>query len=82
MRAMNDAIMHKMGLLSLQHYFAMLIIHTQPKNPQQLFDDYFDDLYPPLPCDSDEPTLTEQERKDRLMKNLEYFFNCMNKSTR
>ena len=78
-RAMKDACDEKMNFKSLQHYFAMLIVHASPSNPQKLFDEFLDEMNPPVI--SNNPKSLER-RKGEVMRNLEYYFNCMGKTSR
>ncbi|KAL3110874.1 hypothetical protein niasHT_014811 [Heterodera trifolii] len=46
-RAMQEACAEMSNLKRLQHYFAMLLAHAHPSNPQALFDEFLDEMNPP-----------------------------------
>uniref|UniRef100_A0A183C066 ATP-dependent DNA helicase n=1 Tax=Globodera pallida TaxID=36090 RepID=A0A183C066_GLOPA len=75
--AMRDACVELTGK-KLQRYFAMLIHHGGPSNPQQLFDDFLDEMNPSFAPNN--PSINPKSvevRRAEVMRNLEYFFNCM-----
>jgi hypothetical protein len=81
--AMRDACAEKSNLKQLQHYFAMLIVHARPSDPQKLFDDFLDEMNPPVA--SNDPQIlpkSNERRRGEVMRNLEYFFRCMGTSCR
>ncbi|KAL3070939.1 hypothetical protein niasHT_040095 [Heterodera trifolii] len=45
-RAMHEACAEMSNLKRLQHYFAMLLAHAHPSNPQALFDEFLDEMNP------------------------------------
>jgi hypothetical protein len=76
--AMRDACAEKSNLKQLQHYFAMLIVHARPSDPQKLFDDFLDEMNPPVA--SNDPRIqpkTIDRRRGEVMRNLEYYFRCL-----
>jgi hypothetical protein len=75
--AMNDALIDKPSLRQLRQYFAMLIFHGGPTDPQSMFDKFLDDLYPPPAAPHGQEPISQQLRKDEVMRYLEYFFNSM-----
>uniref|UniRef100_A0A914I102 ATP-dependent DNA helicase n=1 Tax=Globodera rostochiensis TaxID=31243 RepID=A0A914I102_GLORO len=80
--AMRDACVELTGK-KLQRYFAMLINHGGPSNPQQLFDDFLDEMNPSFAPNN--PAInpkTVEVRGAEVMRNLEYFFNCMGTTSR
>lgn len=80
-RAMQDASIDKSNFKHLQHYFAMIICHCQPSNPQNLFDLFLDDMNPPNAInDPNALPRSKERRKIEVLKNLEYFFHCMGTS--
>ena len=80
-RAMEDANAEKFSLKKLQHYFARLIVHARPSDPQKLFDAFLDSLYPPFSAgDANAVRKSDEERKGEVLRNLEYFFRCMGTS--
>lgn len=84
-RAMTEANMEKMSLLRLQHYFAMLLVYQTPSDPQQMFDRFLDNLYPPIAANTfnvEEIEQSNNQRRGKVLKNLEYFLNCMNSCLR
>ena len=80
--AMNDACNQYSSRVQLQRYFAMLVFYTQPDNPQKLFDDYLDQLYPPPSVQPGHLPMDPKFRRDAVMRNLEYFFRTLGKSAR
>lgn len=67
----NDQIKNDRQLRS---YFAMLIVNCQPSNPKDLFEKCLDKLFPPpVARDRDEPLLSEFERKQTVLRDLEYY---------
>ena len=82
-RAMEDAVAEKMSNSKLQHYFAMLIVHAQPSDPQALFDAFLNDMNPPFSTNHpDYQPKSIERRRAEVMRNLEYFFNCFNSSSK
>lgn len=82
-RAMADACAERPNLRKLQHYFAMLICHSHPNDPQTFFDDFLDEMNPPV--SSNDPHFQPKSRdvrKGEVMRNLEYYLNCMGSSSR
>jgi hypothetical protein len=80
-RAMQDACDEMPNFRRLQHYFAMLIFHSRPSDPQQLFYDFLEQMNPPLSVNNNSyPPKSYEMRKGEVMRNLEYFFNCMGTS--
>ena len=81
--AMQDAVAEKMSNSKLQHYFAMLIVHGQPSDPQTLFDTFLNDMNPPVSISHpDQRPKSIERRRAEVMRNLEYFFNCLNSSSK
>jgi hypothetical protein len=81
--AMRDACAEKSNLKQLQHYFAMLLVHARPSDPQKLFDDFLDEMNPPAA--SNDPKIlpkSMETRRGEVLRNLEYFFRCMGTSCR
>ncbi|KAL3091075.1 hypothetical protein niasHS_005038 [Heterodera schachtii] len=79
--AMRDACTDKMDLNKLQHYFALLIVHGRPSNPQKLFEDFIDHMRPHRSgVDDDDQARSLETRRGEVMRNLEYYFNCMDTS--
>lgn len=81
-RAMKDACIEKMSLKRLQHYFAMLICHGQPSDPQHLFELFLDEMYPQPAANTFNRPLAVESRRSCVLRNLEYYFNCMGTSCR
>lgn len=82
-RSMEDACVQESNLKRLQAYFAMLVFHSKPSDPQALFDRFLDDMFPtPSVNDSEAQPLSVQFRRSEVMKTLEYHFNCMGTSCR
>ena len=77
-RAMDDFCVEISNSNKLQRFFAMLIVHGKPSDPQKMFDDYLDQMFPALPSNED----TTELRRGKVMCNLEYFFNQMGTSSR
>ena len=82
-KAMSDANVEKSNLKQLIHYFAMLLFHCNPSDPQKLFNDFLDDMYPP-PAANDENAapISQERRKQKVMCTLEYFFRCLGTTSR
>jgi hypothetical protein len=84
--AMEDACNQLMGRQQLQRYFAMLVCHANPSDPQKLLDDFLDKIYP-APTMNDgkgrhpEPPSREFRRKE-VLKCLEYYFRAQGTSCR
>uniref|UniRef100_A0A183CL31 ATP-dependent DNA helicase n=1 Tax=Globodera pallida TaxID=36090 RepID=A0A183CL31_GLOPA len=79
--AMRDACIDNMNLNKLQHFFAMLIAHGKPSDPQQLFNTFLDQMRPHKSgVDPDIPTQSMEVRRGEVMRNLEYYFTCMSTS--
>lgn len=80
-RAMEDACAEKMNFKQLQHYFAMLILHAHPANPQALFNDFLDEMNPPAAVnDPNARPKSADQRGAEVMRNVQYFLNCMGAS--
>uniref|UniRef100_A0A183C067 Helitron_like_N domain-containing protein n=1 Tax=Globodera pallida TaxID=36090 RepID=A0A183C067_GLOPA len=47
-RSMREACAEKSNFKQLQHYFAMLLCHARPAEPQELFDEFLDEMNPPF----------------------------------
>ena len=80
-RAMNDAEVEMSSFRQLQRYFAMLLYHARPNNPQQFFDHFVDKMNPPVALNN--PMInpkSEAIRRAEILRNLEYYFNCMGSS--
>ena len=81
--AMDDACADIMALSRLQHYFAMLLFHCKPSDPQTLFDRFLDQMRPhKAGIDHNDPEQSRLFRRGEVLKSLEYFFNCMDTSCR
>ena len=81
--AMYDACDEHMSLTRLQHYFAMMLVHGQPSDPQKLFDTFLDEMLPHrVGRDPNDAQRSRELRKGEVMLNLEYYFNCMDTSCR
>jgi hypothetical protein len=77
---MADACSQYSSSIQLHRYFAMLVYHSQPQNPQALFDRFLDDLFPaPAVNDPQREPLSVEYRRGQVMKNLEYFFRSLGK---
>uniref|UniRef100_A0A914I8I8 ATP-dependent DNA helicase n=1 Tax=Globodera rostochiensis TaxID=31243 RepID=A0A914I8I8_GLORO len=77
-RSMREACAEKSNFKQLQHYFAMLLCHARPAEPQELFDEFLDEMNPPFAANN--PAIRPKSvafRGAEVMRNLEYFFNCM-----
>lgn len=74
--AMRDACAERPSLRRLQHYFAMVIYHGRPCDPQRLYEMFLDEMLPPASNGS----YSRDYRMAEVSKNLEYYFNCMGTS--
>ncbi|KAL3115858.1 hypothetical protein niasHT_007158 [Heterodera trifolii] len=77
-RSMQEACSEMSNLKRLQHFFAMLIAHAHPSEPQKLFDQFLDEMNPPAA--GAYPGAMQKSialRAAEVMKNIEYFLNCM-----
>ncbi|KAL3073743.1 hypothetical protein niasHS_015485 [Heterodera schachtii] len=77
-RSMQEACAEISNLKRLQHFFAMLIAHANPSEPQKLFDQFLDEMNPPVA--GAHPGAIPKSiglRTTEVMKNIEYFLNCM-----
>jgi hypothetical protein len=82
-RAMTDACIQLSNLHSLRRYFANLLFHCTPSNPQQMFDDFLDELFPPPAVnDPNAQPLSKEYRRGKVLRELEYFFRCMGTNCR
>jgi len=81
--AMQDACKEYSSGLKLIRYFAMLLIHAHPENPQKLFDAFLDQMFPPpaAPTSKDAP-LPKDVRRRLVMRKLEYFLRTYEKSSK
>lgn len=82
-RAMEDACVEKSNFTQLQRFFALLICHSRPSNPQKLFDEFLDSMNPPIATNN--PNIipkSKSTRENEVLRNLEYFFNGMGSSCR
>ena len=76
--AMEDACAEIMSLKKLQHYFALLIFHARPADPQKLFEKFLDEMNPQIcPTDPNIHPKSIERRRGEVLRNLEYFFRCM-----
>ncbi|KAL3118683.1 hypothetical protein niasHT_006511 [Heterodera trifolii] len=81
-RAMHEACAEMSNLKRLQHYFAMLLAHAHPSNPQALFDEFLDEMNPPVATNHPGAVPKSAEvRAAEVMLNLEYYLNCMGTNT-
>uniref|UniRef100_A0A914I8K2 ATP-dependent DNA helicase n=1 Tax=Globodera rostochiensis TaxID=31243 RepID=A0A914I8K2_GLORO len=79
--AMRDACIDNMNLNKLQHFFAMLIAHGRPSDPQKLFNTFLDQMRPHRAgVDPDIPSQSLERRRGEVMRNLEYYLTCMSTS--
>ncbi|KAL3105716.1 hypothetical protein niasHT_029001 [Heterodera trifolii] len=81
-RSMQEACSEMSNLKRLQHFFAMLIAHAHPSEPQKLFDQFLDEMNPPVA--GAYPGAMPKSialRTAEVMKNIEYFLNCMGTSS-
>ncbi|KAL3071933.1 hypothetical protein niasHS_017226 [Heterodera schachtii] len=77
-RTMREACAEISNLKRLQHFFAMLIAHAHPSEPQRLFDEFVDEMNPPVAgAYPGAVPKTHARRAAEIMKNIEYFLNCM-----
>ena len=77
-RAMDDAVVEKSNFKQLQRYFAMVLFHCRPSSAQKFFDAYVDAMNPPISVNN--PNIqpkSETIRRAEIMKNLEYYLNCL-----
>lgn len=84
--ALADACLELTGK-RLQRYFANLLFHGKPADPKQLFEEFLDKLFPPPALNAAENEqnqrgLSEQYRRNDVLKNLEYFFRCLGTNCR
>lgn len=81
--AMEDACAEKMSLKKLQHYFALLLYHGRPSNPQKLLEGFLDEMNPQIcPGDPNFRPKSVERRMGEVLRNLEYFFRCMGSTCR
>ena len=80
-RAMQDAIIEKPNFKKLIHYFALMVHHGRPSNPQALFDRFLDDMNPPRSANNNAMPKSKETRRAEVMRTLEYYFNCLGKSS-
>ncbi|KAL3076362.1 hypothetical protein niasHS_011781 [Heterodera schachtii] len=81
-RAMQEACAEMSNLKRLQHYFAMLLAHAHPPNPQALFDEFLNEMNPPVAANHPGVVPKSAEiRAAEVMLNLEYYLNCMGTNT-
>src|SRR4051812_37870356 len=45
-RSLRDAANQYMGIRKLRHYFAMILAHWQPSDPQALFEEFWEEMNP------------------------------------
>lgn len=82
-RSMQDACADNPSFKRLQHYFAMLLFHSRPSDPQSLFNQFLDEMNPPVAvADPSVQPKSVVTRRAEVMRNLEYFLNCMGSSCR
>ncbi|KAL3125241.1 hypothetical protein niasHT_005847 [Heterodera trifolii] len=77
-RSMQEACSEMSNLKRLQHFFAMLIAHAHPSEPQKLFDQFLDEMNPAAA--GAYPGAMPKSialRAAEVMRNIEYFLNCM-----
>ena len=82
-RAMDDAGAEISNFRKLQRYFAMLLYHGRPNDQRKFFDEYIDSMNPPISVNN--PNIMPKSKEIRageILRNLEYFFNCMGTSCR
>jgi len=81
-RSLSDAEIQYMSDRQLQHYFAMLLAHSRPADPQKLFDQFLDRLLPPKPANENSEPKSVEERRLELLCNLEYYLRTIGSSCR
>lgn len=81
-KSMNDAINENASFRKLQRYFALMIYHGKPSNPQALFDKFLDKMNPPRSGDHISNPKSRETRRAEVMRNLEYYLNCLNTTSR
>lgn len=65
----------------VRHYFAMLLMHCQPSNPQKLFDTVLDYLFPPRAANTATDIVkTEAERREIVLRHVEYYLRLNDKT--
>lgn len=80
-KSLEDANAFFMSSKRLRNYFAMLVYHCRPSDPQKLFDEHLDMLYPPISAKSirhNPPTL--EQRREETLRELEYHFRNLDSS--
>lgn len=82
-RTLDEACDEISNRRRLWHYFASLVYHSRPADPQALLDEFLDKLNPPRVAHgrNDFPSTVEQRRAE-VMRSIEYHLNCMGSSTR
>lgn len=78
-KTLDDAEAQHMSDRDLQRYFARLVFHGIPADPQALFN-YFLDKMLPQPPDGIPANVSREIRRRKVVRNLEYFFRCMGTS--
>jgi hypothetical protein len=76
--AMRDACNQISNMRRLRRYFANLLNHCQPSDPQKLFDMFLDEMFPaPSVNDPNAQPLSREFRISKVMCELEYYFRNM-----
>jgi hypothetical protein len=82
-KAMTDACIQESNLHSLRRYFANLLFHCTPSNPQKMFDDFLDELFPPPAVnDPNAQPMSIEYRRGKVLRELEFYFRCQGTNCR
>lgn len=81
MAAMRDACAQHMSDKRLIHYFAMLLLHAAPSDPQRMLELFLDALNPQL-CPINVQPKSVEIRISEVLRILEYFLRGMGSSCR